>query len=281
MKTQEKDKCLYMHTRKSDGRIFYIGIGSHDRAYDFINRGEWWKGVYKKNGVLVKILKDNLSLEEACDLEIKMIAFYGRIKPHPNNPNYGCLINLTDGGEGGNGREWTEEQKEYLSSLWTEEKRQAKREANLGENNPMYKKGIYDAWYEKYDEDKVKELIENDKERRRLYMLENNPHKDPEVKNKISKSLTGREFSETHRKNISISATGRKISDEQKQKHSVLMTGSGNANSKLTEDDVRWIRQNYKRYDKVYGMTPLSKRFGVSLATIDLLIARKTWTHVL
>ena len=39
-----------------------------------------------------------MTWEEACDLEIKMIAFYGR-----RDKKQGCLVNLTDGGDGTKG----------------------------------------------------------------------------------------------------------------------------------------------------------------------------------
>jgi hypothetical protein len=280
MKTTENNFVLYMHSRKEDGRIFYIGYGSPERAYDFSNRGDWWKGVYKKNGVVVTILQKDLSSDRAKELEIKMIAFYGRQKPSPHNLNYGCLINLTDGGDGGTGRIWTEEQKERHSLLWTDEMKEEKRLSNLGENNGMFGKTYYEAWLEKYDQETVDRLDEELREIRRQQMLENNPHKDPEVRIKISKSLKNKLKSETHRKNISLSKIGTTRTEEQKQHQSVLSTGSKNANSKLIEEDVIWIRKNYKRYNKVFGMRPLAEKFDVSVGTIDLIVRNLTWTHV-
>jgi hypothetical protein len=281
MEITQDNFVLYMHSRKKDGRIFYIGYGCPERAYDFSNRGDWWKGVYKKNGVVVTILQKDLSSDKAKELEIKMIAFYGRQKPSPHNPNYGCLINLTDGGDGGTGRVWTEEEREYHRSLWTDEKREKQRLINLGENNAMYGKSIFDVWYEKYDEEVVQSMIAEYLEQKRLYMLENNPHNDPEVRIKIGKSLKNKPKSETHRKNLSISKTGTTRTEEQKQHQSVLSTGSKNANSKLTEEDVIWIRKNYIPRHKVYGMGKLAKRFNVSFGSIDLIVRNITWTHIL
>ena len=278
--TEIRNTVLYLPTRKDDGKIFYVGIGSPDRAYDFSNRGDWWKNVFHKHGVIVTVMVRSLTLQEACDLEIKMIAFYGRQIPNPKNQNYGCLINLTDGGEGGNGRIWTEEQKEYHKSLWTDEKKEEKRLSSLGVNNPMYNKSIFDVWYEKYDEVTVSEMVEKYLESKRVYMLENNPHNDPEVRNKISQSLTGREFSKSHRDNLSIAMTGKKHSEERKQHQSMLSTGSKNGRAILTEDNVRYIRAHYKPYSKEFGMKQLAEMFGVSVPTIDLITRNKIWTEV-
>ena len=44
--------------------------------------------------------------------------------------------------------------------------------------------------------------------------------------------------------------------------------GVENINAKLTEDDVRYIRKNHKRYDPEYGYAALARRFGVSETVI-------------
>jgi hypothetical protein len=110
-----KDTCLYMHTRKTDGRIIYIGIGNKKRPYSFDRENPHWHNIVNKYGHDVTILVENLTWKEACDLEIKMIAFYGRVKPHKKNPNYGCLVNMTDGGEGAKGNVKSKETRNKLS----------------------------------------------------------------------------------------------------------------------------------------------------------------------
>jgi hypothetical protein len=128
MKEITKDTCLYMHTRKSDGRIFYIGIGDKDRPTDKNGRNNHWYNTVNKYDYDVTILVEGLTWEEACGFEIKMIAFYGRRKPNPNNPNYGCLVNMTDGGQGAKGRIVSEETRETIRqkniAVWTDEKKQ-------------------------------------------------------------------------------------------------------------------------------------------------------------
>ena len=48
--------------------------------------------------------------------------------------------------------------------------------------------------------------------------------------------------------------------------------GSDNCQSKLTDDDVRYIRKHYKRQSREYGTVALGKRFGVSDRVIGLIV---------
>jgi hypothetical protein len=70
-----------------------------------------------------EIMFDNLTEQEAKELEIVMIAKYGRI-----NLGTGCLANLTNGGEGTSGYIYSEEQRREISKRMS------------GENNPGYGK---------------------------------------------------------------------------------------------------------------------------------------------
>jgi hypothetical protein len=84
-----------MHTRKSDGRIFYIGIGKDKRPTAKEGRNNHWRNTVNKHGYDVIILVDGLTWSRACELETKMIAFYGR-----DDLKLGPLVNETDGGDG-------------------------------------------------------------------------------------------------------------------------------------------------------------------------------------
>lgn len=50
--------------------------------------------------------------------------------------------------------------------------------------------------------------------------------------------------------------------------------------SKLKNDDVVYIKKNYKFRDKKYNISTLSKMFNVSSSTIKDIINNKTWTHI-
>jgi len=92
------DKVVYRHSTPC-GKIFYIGMGSLERAYNQYSRNIFWKRIKKKyGGFNVEILADNLSLEQAYDLEELLISEYGR-----RDNGTGILCNLDDGGAGANG----------------------------------------------------------------------------------------------------------------------------------------------------------------------------------
>lgn len=56
--------------------------------------------------------------------------------------------------------------------------------------------------------------------------------------------------------------------------------GTANVHAKFTEEDVRYIRANYKPRDAVYGSRALAKRFGVNHRTIRMIIKRRTYSNV-
>lgn len=85
------DKVVYRHIRNDSGKVFYVGIGSDKRPYSVLGRNTHWNNVFKKAGCSVEIVADNLSWDDACELEIFLISEYGRKN----------LTNKTDGGEGG------------------------------------------------------------------------------------------------------------------------------------------------------------------------------------
>lgn len=56
--------------------------------------------------------------------------------------------------------------------------------------------------------------------------------------------------------------------------HGLLVRGTDNPASKLTEEDVRNIRNSSK------NKTQLAKEYGVHVATIRSIICRDTWRHI-
>jgi hypothetical protein len=125
METNEIKYCLYQHTRKTDGGIFYIGIGDNKRPYSKRSRNKHWRHIVNKHDYNVEILVDEISWERACKLEKLMISFYGR-----QDKKEGILVNLTDGGEGSINRIYSNETKNKIG-LKTKER------LNNGWVNPM------------------------------------------------------------------------------------------------------------------------------------------------
>jgi hypothetical protein len=119
---------VYKHIRMDSNEVFYIGIGNKknfERAYEFRKDKRnpiWWK-IYNKTNILVEIVFEGLSKENASTKEQELIKKYGRI-----DLNEGTLCNLTDGGDGIWNCKRSEETKKILSIL------------KLGDKNPMYGK---------------------------------------------------------------------------------------------------------------------------------------------
>lgn len=88
------NKVIYRHL-KPCGEVFYIGVGTIKRPYDKDSRSTYWYDIVNEYSYEVQILKKNLTLEEAYELEKILIKYYGR-----KDLGLGNLVNLTDGGGG-------------------------------------------------------------------------------------------------------------------------------------------------------------------------------------
>jgi hypothetical protein len=86
-----KNHYVYIHRRKSNGTVFYVGQGVRRRAWRTDNRNIHWRRIVGKHGYTVHIVFDGLSQVCAFSMEAALIRFYGRSN----------LCNLTDGGEVG------------------------------------------------------------------------------------------------------------------------------------------------------------------------------------
>lgn len=87
------DFYVYIHRQLSDDQPFYVGKGSSDRCLHFSNRSELWFDVASTNGVLVEIVEQGLTESQAYDLEIELIARFGR-----RCTGEGNLVNFAPGG---------------------------------------------------------------------------------------------------------------------------------------------------------------------------------------
>lgn len=92
---------VYLWIRKDKNKIFYVGAGVKNRAWNLSRRNNLTINVIKKIGkknVYIKIIKTK-SWEEALDTERKLINKFGRF-----DKGSGSLTNMTEGGEGAKGR---------------------------------------------------------------------------------------------------------------------------------------------------------------------------------
>jgi hypothetical protein len=81
---------VYGHYTADADELFYIGKGTANRAWSKRPRNKHWKSVVEKHGLVVKIMLDGLTDEEAYDKERQLIAEIGIHN----------LTNKTEGGEG-------------------------------------------------------------------------------------------------------------------------------------------------------------------------------------
>jgi len=147
----KNDYYVYEHIRLDNNTCFYVGKGRGKRA-NFISRNEHHNRIVEKCGMKVKIIKDNLSEEEAYQFERELIQYYvftlgygiDIIGYNNKKVELGHLTNHTFGGDGSFGMVHSEEWcKQHSVDM-------------LGKNNPMY--GI-NVWISYFDE-KVKEIKE-------------------------------------------------------------------------------------------------------------------------
>lgn len=141
---------VYEYYKVENDEVFYIGKGTGRRIRELRNRNEYFKAIYNKYECAVRIVKNNLSNEEACKLERQLIA-----KSWKKGEAY---CNLAEGGQGFSsgllnpsklypekylgdkngfyGRKHSDETKQKISAS-----RKGKG-ARFGEDNPMYGKGF-------------------------------------------------------------------------------------------------------------------------------------------
>jgi hypothetical protein len=87
----EKNINVYLHRKKTDGTVFYIGQGKGNRFKSVSGRNKVWKEIVSEHGFYHEILNENVTREEALELEKKYISEHG----------IDNLCNMTIGGLGG------------------------------------------------------------------------------------------------------------------------------------------------------------------------------------
>lgn len=87
--------CIYRHIRLDNNQVFYIGMSKTNRRPYDKRRNNIWNKITLKSEYIVEIIQNNLSWEDACELEEFLVSLYGRI-----DLKTGTLANLTNGGDG-------------------------------------------------------------------------------------------------------------------------------------------------------------------------------------
>jgi hypothetical protein len=248
---------VYQHIRKDNNEIFYIGIGKNEnRAKSKSRNNPYWHNIVKKYGYIIEILYYDLDWKDACIKEIELIKKYGR-----KDLGNGTLVNLTDGGEGtpNIGPETLKKISRLGYKHSDEVKKRISESGKLWKRNPMSQE----------QKQKLSKLKKGNKLRLGSILTD-------EIKNKISNA---------HKKlynNGYVNPTkGIKFSEERIKKMSETMIGKydgeKNPNSKLTLEQVNSIRKEYIPFSKKYGTKQLSKKYNISIATINKIVQNKIW----
>ncbi len=217
---------VYQHIRLDTNSIFYIGIGKDaNRAHKKCQRNPYWHNIVNKCGYKIEIIHENISWENAIEIEKALIKLHGR-----KNLSEGDLCNLTDGGEGVLGLKPTNETRKKMRKAWesrivTEE---TKRKISLAVKGRKYS-----------DEVKAKMSLSQIGNKNNFGKKRSNETKLKQSLSQKGKTLgTKRVFTNEHRINLSKALFGIKRSEETKIKISEAKKGtriSENTRIKLIE----------------------------------------------
>lgn len=203
---------IYAHY-DSNNTLKYIGKGSGNRAYNFTGRSLLWREYFKDTLPIVKLLEENLSESEAFEKEIIHIeaAIFEGFE----------LLNICNGGYGGDTRNWTPEAREKLSkmrkkegSYWYGKKRDPELISKINTHRLLLS-GTAGYWKnKKRDPETMRKLLA--------------ACRTPEAIEKRASKMRGRKLSEEHKLKIGQAGQGRILSEETKLKISQNKKGKPN-----------------------------------------------------
>ena len=189
---EERKWCVYIHTSPSDKK--YVGITSQkppERRWRdgkaYTSSPYFWTAIQKYgwNNIQHIIVAENLTAQEACDMERKLITEY-----HTQDRKYG--YNLTSGGDSTGGTHMSKESKRKISEA-------AKARLANSKNHPFYNKHHNEAT-------KLKISKANRGKRLGVPLTE-------ETKRKISAASKGHIVSEEAKKKMSEAKIGKYIGE--------------------------------------------------------------------
>lgn len=127
---------IYFHINPIKNEVFYVGKGIRCRAKVKKGRSKLWENVSNKYGYTISYPHKNISEKEAFKLETYYISKFGRM-----DLGNGCLVNLTDGGEGCSGHIFTQEHKDNIGKsmkgrIFSEEHIKRNIASKLGKKRP-------------------------------------------------------------------------------------------------------------------------------------------------
>jgi hypothetical protein len=205
----------YLHVRKSDDKVFYIGKGRGPRAHSAHGRSEYWKRVAAKHGFQAEVVAHWTTEEEAFLHERFLISCFADMKVP--------LVNLTLGGEGASGSKHSTETRQKMSLAHTGKKlppKSAEHRAKLSKAQTGKSPGN-------------KGLSPSDEVRARLSLAKMGRKIPLETRQKMSAAHKGRKKSPETRARMSASRIGKPMSDATKAKLSALAKARAEAKRRL------------------------------------------------
>lgn len=146
----ENNFYVYLHTRATDGVVFYVGKGRGGRYKSKAGRNLYWQRVVSRHGFNAEILFDGLSEPDALIAEVDAIK---------ELRHFGFrLCNFVDGGGGTSGWRHSDEIKAQIrrnhAKYWVGKSRskatakiisetKKARGQSIGDKNPSYDKTVY------------------------------------------------------------------------------------------------------------------------------------------
>lgn len=157
---------VYRHINLDSNKVFYVGIGTEKRAYDYKSRSTAWKTQADISNIETEILLECETREQAYKKEIEFIQLYGRL-----DKGTGTLVNRTDGGGWLKGAIWSlERTKKYSDNAksrgtlkkWQEENGPAVKGKKLPKQKQEHIEvrvdGIKKAWQSKTQEERNQQV---------------------------------------------------------------------------------------------------------------------------
>jgi hypothetical protein len=197
---------VYLHRRKSDNELFYVGKGCGLRAKQSAGRTTYWQRIVKKHGLVIEIVAEGLTEQEALDLEESLI------KKHHLK-----LCNFQKRGDKHPVYSFSEEAKEKISKANTGKKRTPEQleKARAIRNTDEYRQKMRAA----VNHDYIRQAHREAAARRRGQPLSEARRKvidmmnSPEIREKVSKTRSDPEFRKKLAAAISKATKGRGLSN--------------------------------------------------------------------
>jgi len=240
---------VYAHVNATTGVIFYIGKGKTYRAKSLHRRSERWHNYVKKYGYTIMYIEEHLTQEQSFLAEIHYIKAFGR-----KDLGVGELINMSDGGVGGNNNKGRK-----LSKEWREKIAQSGR----GRVGPMRGKAM---------SDERKEKISNSMKGRSNFWLKGKEPSELQMKYRLDKTHVCEYCGAAN----NIGNHVKYHRDKCKHKNGrILKTPKVHPDTKLSLDIANAIREEYRLGGTSH--MKLSLKYGVSTPVISQIIHNKAW----